>query len=194
MKNLSVYLFLILFTLHIPSQADDIRDFQIEGMSIGDSLLDYLSEEKILKELELGKDEYAWTDKKFGDVYIYEATETYQYLSASIKRKDKKYIIYAVRGLIDIEDINVCLKKRNKISDDFENIFINAKKSEKKFKSSSDPTGESLGHAIYFIFDSGDEIEVTCYEFGKTMTSPNGLDVILATKEHIDWLKKFSKY
>ena len=49
-------------------------------------------------------------------------------------------------------------------------------------------------HAIYFTFESGDEIEVTCYEFGETMTSPNGLDVILATKEHIDWLTKFSTY
>ena len=31
-----------------PSLADDIRDFQIEGISIGDSLLDYLSKEKII--------------------------------------------------------------------------------------------------------------------------------------------------
>ena len=29
------------------ANADDIRDFQIEGMSIGDSLLDYFSEEQI---------------------------------------------------------------------------------------------------------------------------------------------------
>ena len=49
MKRLSLYLFLILFTLQTPSQADDIRDFQIEGMSIGDSLLDYFSEEEINK-------------------------------------------------------------------------------------------------------------------------------------------------
>ena len=59
-----------------PSQADDIRDFQIEGMSIGDSLLDFVNEDKILKELERNKDDYHWTDGKFGDVYIYEETET----------------------------------------------------------------------------------------------------------------------
>ena len=41
MKKLYVYLFLVLFTLQTPSWADDIRDFQIEGMSIGDSLLDF---------------------------------------------------------------------------------------------------------------------------------------------------------
>ena len=30
-----------------PSQANDIRDFQIEGITLGDSLLDYFSEEEI---------------------------------------------------------------------------------------------------------------------------------------------------
>ena len=50
MKKLSTYLFLILFSFSAPSFADDISDFQIEGMSIGDSLLDYFSEEKIEEE------------------------------------------------------------------------------------------------------------------------------------------------
>ena len=35
------------FTLQAPSWADDIRDFEIEGISIGDSLLNYFSEEEI---------------------------------------------------------------------------------------------------------------------------------------------------
>ena len=47
MKKLSTYLFLILFSFQAPSWADDIRDFQIEGISIGDSLLDYFSEHEI---------------------------------------------------------------------------------------------------------------------------------------------------
>ena len=64
MKRLSLYLFLILFTLQTPSQADDIRDFQIEGMSIGDSLLDFYSEDKIVKELsEIFKDDVKKTDE-----------------------------------------------------------------------------------------------------------------------------------
>ena len=46
MKTL-LTLFVLLFSF--PVFADDISDFQIEGMSIGDSLLDYMSEEKILK-------------------------------------------------------------------------------------------------------------------------------------------------
>ena len=193
MKKLLGIVVLGLFLLN-PSQADDIREFQIEGLSVGDSLLDYLSEEEILKELEKGKDEYSWTDKKFGDVYIYKETENQEYVSASVKRKDKKYIIYAVRGMINYEDVNVCFKKQKEISDQIQEIFSNAKKSKNTFKSSADPTGESLIHAIYFTFDSGDDIQVTCYEFGEKMTSPNGLDVVISSKEHADWLIKFSKY
>ena len=55
MKKLLAFLF-SLFLLSSPSVfADDISDFQIEGMSIGDSLLDYMSEEETLKELNLQK-------------------------------------------------------------------------------------------------------------------------------------------
>ena len=35
--------------LTLSAKADDIRDFQIEGISIGDSLLDYISDSQIKK-------------------------------------------------------------------------------------------------------------------------------------------------
>ena len=38
---------LITFSFQFSSNADDIRDFQIEGMSVGSSLLDYFSKKKI---------------------------------------------------------------------------------------------------------------------------------------------------
>jgi len=45
MKKILAILILI-FILQTPSQADDIRDFQIEGMSIGDNLFDYITKEE----------------------------------------------------------------------------------------------------------------------------------------------------
>ena len=38
---------ILIFNFQSWTIADDIRDFQIEGMSIGDSLLDFLSEDEI---------------------------------------------------------------------------------------------------------------------------------------------------
>ena len=49
MKKLSIYLFLIFFGFSAPSYAGGIRDYQIEGMSVGDNLLDYFSEKEIKK-------------------------------------------------------------------------------------------------------------------------------------------------
>ena len=45
---LSIFILILIFSLQSWSWADDIRDFEIEGMSIGDSALDYYSEEEIL--------------------------------------------------------------------------------------------------------------------------------------------------
>ena len=42
----------LIFNLPNLSIADDISDFQIEGMSIGDSLLDYFSKEEINANIE----------------------------------------------------------------------------------------------------------------------------------------------
>ena len=46
---MKVYLLIIIliFSLQSWTKADDISEFQIEGMSVGDSLLDYMSETEI---------------------------------------------------------------------------------------------------------------------------------------------------
>ena len=50
MKRLIAYLFLVLvltFDFQSLTKADDIGDFEIEGISIGDSALDFYTKEKI---------------------------------------------------------------------------------------------------------------------------------------------------
>ena len=39
----------LIFSFQSLTKADDISDFEIEGMTIGDSLLDYFSEKEITK-------------------------------------------------------------------------------------------------------------------------------------------------
>ena len=60
MSNMRVFLsvIIIIFNLQSWTKADDIRDFQIEGMSVGDSLLDYLSEQEILNSKRESKYDY----------------------------------------------------------------------------------------------------------------------------------------
>jgi hypothetical protein len=48
MKRLLLILILT-FSFQTLAKADDIKDFEIEGMSIGDSALDYFSKDQIIK-------------------------------------------------------------------------------------------------------------------------------------------------
>jgi len=77
MKKLLILLFSFFF--YSPSVfADDISDFQtfrlsdfqIEGISIGDSLLDYMTEEEILKEIEKNLDRYPYLIEPYKYVQI----------------------------------------------------------------------------------------------------------------------------
>ena len=100
---------LVIFTLQTPSQADDIRDFQIEGMSVGDSALDYFSEEEINN-----NSGHWWPDKTYTQV-AFSGVELYHKVFFSYKTGDKKYIIYSLSGNILFDNINDCYKEQKKI-------------------------------------------------------------------------------
>ena len=95
----------LVFSLQSWTKADDISDFEIEGMSIGDSLLDFMSITEIKNDL---KAQINWphTDKKFQRVEKYEGSfENYEYVAAIIKPEDPQYIIYGLSGMLDINDL-----------------------------------------------------------------------------------------
>ena len=189
MKKLSAYLFLILFSFSAPSFADDIRDFQIEGISLGDSLLDYYSEEKINSNL---RNFYDHTDKKFSVTLIadLQSNELYDYLQIHFKTNDKRYIIHAVDGLVDI-NIDECYKRQKKIEKELSAVLKNAeKKGPINFKIKRDKTGKSTITAFYYFFKSGDYGEVSCYDFAEHMDMPDGLNVAISSEEIGEWLKK----
>ena len=57
MKKLLVLLFSFFLLSSQTVFADDISKFEIEGVSIGDSLLDYMTEKEILTEIKINKDQ-----------------------------------------------------------------------------------------------------------------------------------------
>ena len=86
MKKLFIII-IILISFQTWTKADDIRDFQIEGMSIGDSLLDYYTEKKIKKNIR------TWYKKKdIVGVEIIEKNGPYDSIQVHYKKNDKNYI------------------------------------------------------------------------------------------------------
>ncbi len=193
MKKLSTYLFLILFSFQAPSWADDIRDFEIEGMSIGDSLLDYFSEKKIRNNIE---DVYSYIEDKTFVLSAFDekdfSPKIYEVVQIEFKDNDKDYKIHGITGKLLLnfeENIDACYKKQDKISDEFTLLFKDAKKTEPQIgEHPADSSGRSNVRQISFFFKSGDIVGVECYYWHKEMPYANNLKTVLSTKELNDWL------
>ena len=187
MKRLSLYLFLLLFTLQTPSLADDISDFQIEGMSVGDSLLDYFSESEIEKILYPKSKKFARTFHKINNG-IYERVRIHY------KTKDKKFIIHGIGGLIYYpNNIEACHTKEKEIIKELESDFPSGRKdAQGKLIHKSDTTGKSTYTYTAFYFDNG-TISLECTDWSKNITSEKGwtdsLGVMINTNEFVHWLR-----
>ena len=85
-----VFIAVIVIILNLQSwtKADDIRDFEIEGMSIGDSLLDYFSEEEIKKAEE---NSTAYKDNRYIVIFSNKSSEKYDYVQVTYNPKDKNF-------------------------------------------------------------------------------------------------------
>ena len=204
MKKLLILLF-SLFFLSSPSVfADDISDFQIEGMSLGDSLLDYMTEDEILEEVENNIDRYTFLKEpyKYVQINLFKDFSTYEVLSFLIKNnfinqyltdKNEKYTILSIRGTIDyIDDFDGCLRKRNEIIEIFSNKFPNVKKEEFIANYTSDPSGKSIIDIIEFTFATGAELGAHCFKMDKNFRVKTGwkdsLDIAIDSKETTKWL------
>ena len=189
MKKLLAVIILI-FTLHTPSQADDIRDFQIEGMSIGDSLLDYFSEKKIKK---FYKAEY-YTNNEYTTIESLQlpSFEVYEYVAITYYTKDKNYKIQGIVGDIDFPDnIGDCYKEKDKVVEQISELFSNAKKQNLNFKHSYDKTGNSKVNQASFYLDEG-AVAVSCFDWSEEYNDknyPDGLRVGITTSNLSAWYR-----
>ena len=178
----------LIFSLQSWTKADDIRDFQIEGMSIGDSLLDYFSLEEIKNSTT-----YKYKNNKFIGVDLrLKNTEVYELVQIHYK-PGKEYIIASTVGAIFYEDINNCYKKKDEIVTDLSKSLEGFKIiNDGTFQASEDETGKSTMTAVVFELENG-EVGVTCTYFSNEFkiknNYQNNIRVDISTKEFSDWLR-----
>ena len=187
-------LLILILTLNFQSwtKADDIRDFEIEGISIGDSLLDYFSEDYINSNI---KNNYFThiKDKTFVAISVQDASfDVYDVMQFVFKRNDKKFIIFGMTGGIfyknNIED---CYRKIDKISEDVStNIKFN---NEDKFKDLEMSANQGKYSGQTFFLSKG-IISVHCYDwYEKTERDNNWVDnlrINIKTDEFENFLQK----
>ena len=93
----------------------DIFDFGIEDMHIGNSLLDYFSEEEIKKnviDLSTVDRNDSFADKIYIVDFYINSFKFYKRVSIFLKIDDQRYTIYGIEGIQTIKDIFDCEGKQ----------------------------------------------------------------------------------
>ena len=201
MKRLSLYVFFILFTLQTPSWTDDIQDFQIEEMSVGDSALDYFSVEEINN-----RKIFNYLNKDFASFYVSENLSTYEEIELNFKNNDKNFIIYALAGVINYNNqVDKCLKEKKIIVNELKELLKKKPEHyEHIYKNDSLAHGtefkfNSINKAFIndFIYDDGSHIRIWCSSWGddlkKAFRWSDELRIKIESKVWVEWLKNKSE-
>ena len=189
MKKILLLLFLSFF-INLYAQAEDIKDFQIGGISLNDSLLNTFTE----KEIKKAKRKTGFKSKKYSMYAFFGDFNPYDQLVIYTERKDKSYIIKSVAGFMKFEkNWEGCLKEQEAVSNQVQELFSNTKKTVKEFAHPNDKTGNSFENDVIFALNTGEEIGSACQKWGTKYKAKRGskdtIQVFMDNKEYAAWLR-----
>ena len=162
-----------IFSLQSWTNADNIKDFEIEGMSIGDSLLDYFEKEKI-KEFINHKSSYHYLKGDYVIVGISNLNQdlislnTYSDLGVTINKNDSSYKIFSIAGQIyTYGSFEECKNNQELIAKDIkknllEDNYYESILQNDKWISGAVVVGKAKNHDFYFKDNSA--FRIICYE------------------------------
>ena len=195
-----IFLTVLIFILNIQSwtQADDIKEFEIEGLSVGSSLLDHFSQKKIKSSI------VDWYDDLEKNRYVSFAFnspnfETYEFVDVWTKYNDNKYLIDTIAGVVyfgkdkPIKNIENCYQEQSTIANELMQLFSEAKKTgPETSKHSGDPSGKSTYTDIILELSVDYEVVIACYNWSdellKTQNKADHLYVSIRSLELEKWL------
>ena len=191
---------LTLFVLLFSSMAiaEDISDFEIEGMSIGDSLLDYFSEEEIKNNV---NNEQKSKYEKFSimDASLLKMFDALLIVFESpnvINKKPNKnlYLIKSFRGAIRFPDqIDLCKKEKIRVIDQLSELFIDPELDNHIYDHQQDSTGRSKVYSTDFYIDNMSyypDVRVECYDWDTDMGFTDHLSITIYSQDYAKWFFK----
>ena len=183
-----LFLILILtFSFQTLSKADDIRDFEIEGMSIGDSLLDFFTKEEINNSKANFYKDNKYTQVEFNAILSF---NDYYAVDINYLTEDKEYIIKSISGIIDYrkKKMSECKKELNIIFKELGGMFESWNKNKiDTAKHIADKSGKSLTTSGNYSSDQG-FIVVSCHDYSEETGWMDHLGVSIKTINFNKWL------
>ncbi len=174
MKKLLGIVFIGLL-LSTSAHTDNIKDYKIENISIGDSALDYFNE----TELENGEQDWFNYSYKEYATSLVSGKGIYDWFKISYKSHDENFIIEGLVGIVVKKkyDDDKCNKELDSVALDISELFKNIKLRKKKiYKVDYNPrkvfqepskSGKSTVTNISFDFNDKGKIILSCYDMNK---------------------------
>ena len=191
MKKLVLFTVLFLFTFQSFSKSDDISNFELLNMSVGDRAIDHFTQN------EINQFQYGFESKLFAYVNLKESKlEKFNDGFVIIKPEDKNFLIHSivVRKFFN-NDINECFKEQDKTINELSNIFESVEATDKDtYEYSADTSGKSKVTTVNLILDDGSSGHIGCYNMSKDFLLLNNynpetavLSISLNSKEYSYW-------
>ena len=184
----------IFFIFLVPSflSANDISEFQIEGMNVNESVLSYFHKNQIDNEKFYLYENYGPKGKEIAAIFIEDNIDRYD--SVQISFKDDNYEIVSIIGNIYFEDMDNCSPLQNEISNDIKSLFsdLNFEADLEPIPHVGYPNGEVMVQSrIGFFLEKGrrSNIDLICFDISESLNKNDRLSVTVRTHENNDWLE-----
>ena len=191
--NRLILILILSLSFQTLSKADDIRDFQIEGISIGDSLLKYYNLDQINNFFRNNYNNEKFYKLEIADQSLLNKLKKYDSLSFHFKKNDNKYIVQNLGGIIFYNEIDDCLSEKKIITKQISEA-LNVKLTYSKLSATWDKNTEyyqSEGE-----IGKGGVVAITCYDWSKKDEENNGwkdnLSIDIFNKEVATFIRQNS--
>ena len=180
-----IIIILISFT-QIQLKAESIKDLEIEGISIGDSLLDFYSKSEILN---FPKTTY---DKGVFNVLFSKSNGIYEKLGFHVKINDKKYIIHSIKGIKKFENrFQRCMRFKEEVVKEISTILNDAHFIDYVADYQDKDMGNSKAHVSKYAFPSQKGmVRVWCTQYDKKTGFNDTGAVSIASEDYIKFMRE----
>ena len=177
-----ITILILIFSAQFSAQADDIKEFELEGISIGDSLLDYFSKQEILA----SKADWYNDDTYSTAMLTLDNFEIFKDIDISYLTSDKNFTIVGLAAIHSEANEDNCRSIQNEIVNDLSKIF-DVKVIRETLIHPVDKSGESKVEVADFDLDDGSRVGVQCFFFSKNVDFQSGLKLSIVNEAYIVW-------
>jgi len=186
---------ILILSLQSWTKADDIKDLEIEGFRIGDSLLDKYSASKIENNIfptTFTSKKYIKVifDKEYDNINLIKFDQIILY----VENGDRNFIIQSINAGKDYHhDMKKCIRDRDQIFKEMKSLFTNIEEQNTvSYDHPYDKTGNSKVHQSILYLISGAATKIVCVDFSKQLEVDGRIDHLrftIGTAKYTKWLR-----